>query len=121
MLAEVINEIKLLRKLLESLGFSTTKYATTCILDIQKLPDYFSSDTLIIRMNNECVGNCSVYLLADGDIAILTTLDSTSIPEETVNQLRLLGFNTNSLYIDDWLTQRIIIEGTTNGNSTENT
>lgn len=112
MLAKVINEIMLLRKLLESLGFSTTKYATRCILDLQKLPDYFSSDTLIIRMNNKCVGNCSVYLLADGSIAIMTTLDSTAIPEEMINQLLLLGFDTN-LFVKGWLVHRVIIEDLT--------
>ena len=118
MLIEVLNEIKLLRQLLENIGLSTIKYDTRCILDIKDLSDYFVSDTFIIRRDSWNVGDCSVYVLTDGSIAIQITVNPLDIPEIMVKQLLLLGFKNIP---HGWLTYRIIIEDTTDDNSTEST
>lgn len=115
MFNEVIDKIKLLRQLLENIGLCTTKYADRCVLDIKDFSEPFYTDTFIIRRkDNWTVGTCSVYVLSDGSIAIRATVDSSYIPEYMVKELQLLGF-------DDTLTYRIIIEDTTDGNSTEST
>lgn len=125
MLIEVQNEVKLMKELLEHLGFCITKFATQTILDIDNLTKYFSPDTYIIRKDTYNVGNCSVDVLSDGSMAVTTIVVPSYIPEEPyhlseeiINQLLLLGFTYKT---NDWLEYRVIIKDITDDNSAEDT
>lgn len=105
---KVRKEAEFLETLLQGLGFYLrARRSIEDSLDRATDAMYNIVDFYSIMLDSMTVGSCSVYLTIRNVVLFISSINTKSIPEETINSLILLGYEKEG---NNWLEYEVVIK-----------
>lgn len=97
---KVQDEFNFLKQLLGGIGFSFINEAKDTKVIIDRASRYFLTHVFEVCMDKDVIGECVLIVPSSRPAKMNITLNPSTIPEKTITELLLLGFEIES---NNWL------------------